>query len=180
MSRMTSNTVKNRIRDLKGSGVSYAEIARSLGVNRSTVMRWAKGQTRPTLSKNQREKIYRKWRKAPKSLRNSGANVSLDEYFKRVWYDSNGLNLPLNYRPIPNYDFPNQASVRVLAVFNASIVDEGGFSKDEYAFQITLNPNQNIALAVQNKFFDWFNKAQTSFTRILRVERERVLLQWLK
>ena len=52
-----SGRVQERISELNYSGFSNAEIARRMGVNRSTVGRWGKGQTVP--SEAHRRALYR-------------------------------------------------------------------------------------------------------------------------
>lgn len=185
---MANRTVQNRLKDLRAEGKSYAQIGRELGVSRSLVSRWAKGTRKP--SKKKREAIYRRWRKQDKRLRNKGATVNLTSYFRRVWFENGLIQLPLNYRNIPPYDFPNNAPVRVLVVFRELILLNGDgdiqdFGK-EPSIQETLSPNEDIAQAVERKFDEYVEQITKptnlggSGLRLLRVEIDRVLLQWLK
>lgn len=185
---MANRTVQNRLKDLRAEGVSYAQIGRDLGVSRSLVSRWAKGERTP--SRNKRESIYRRWRKLDKRLRNKGATVNLTSYFRRVWVKNGVIQTPLNYRNIPSYDFPNNAGVRILVVFREIIVLNAiGEIQDfgeEPSIQTTLSPNQDIAQAVEQRFDEYVE--QITFPTdvggsglvLVKVEIDRVLLQWLK
>lgn len=175
---MSNRTVQNRLKDLRAEGKSYAQIGRELGVSRSLVSKWAKGTRSP--SKKKREAIYRRWRKQDKRLRNAGGVVDLSSYFRRLWYSNGVLNLPLNYRNIPPYSFPINAPVRLLIVFNAEYTDEGGFNNSEFVLEASISSNEDIGTIVEARFLEWFEKAQTSFLRVLKVMRSRIILQWMK
>mgnify|MGYP003645349162 FL=1 len=45
---------------------------------------------------------------------------------------------------------------------------------------VTLEPNGNIAAAVQDSFEEWIIKAQNSFRQLLKVTKQAVLIRWLR
>ena len=106
---MSNRTVQARLKDLKAQGLSYAQLGRELGVSRSLVSRWASGERTP--SPKARRSIYGRWRRREKRLRNPGARVDLSGYFRRVWFQNGSIQSPLNYRNVPNYEFPSTAAV---------------------------------------------------------------------
>lgn len=170
-------TVSLRIKDIRRSGVSQREIADRLGVNVSTVRRW-ENQER-TANRRSREAIYRLWRRTPKRLGAPGARVDLTGYFKRVWFDGR-INTPLNFRPVPSYDFPDSAPVVVTWRVMAEWIDAGGSSGDEVTVNVNVGPGADLAGAVEDSFTAWVSKAQRSFTQLLKATMEAVVLRWLK
>ena len=174
---MSNRTLQARLRDLRASGKSYAQLGRELGVDRSTVSRWASGKRTP--SRNVREKVYRRWRKSEKSLRNPGAVVDLSNYFRRVWYDD-GPIVPLAYRNVPPYSWPSNAPVIVTARFVMTVNDVGGLEELDGSLNVNVSSNGDIGTAVEEQFLEFIVKAQTSFKRILKVVREAVVLRWMK
>lgn len=174
---MANRTLQSRLKDLRAEGLSYAELGRQLGVDRSTVSRWASGKRQP--SAKVRRRIYERWRRRDKRLRNPGAVVDLSGYFRRVWYDERPI-LPIAYRKVPPYDFPASAAVVATARYTMTFIDVGGLEESEGSFNITIGPNEDIGRAVQDRFLEFVEKAQTSFRRLLKVRREVVILRWLK
>lgn len=174
---MSNRTLQSRLKDLRAEGLSYADLARQLGVDRSTVSRWASGKRTPPA--NVRERVYSRWRRRDKRLRNAGAVVDLSAYFRRIWFDG-APNLPLAYRRVPLYDFPASAAVVVTSRFTLEFIDVGGFESNEGSFNVTIEPNQDIGAAVEERFLEFVLKAQTSFRRLLKVRMEAVVLRWLK
>jgi len=174
---MANKTLQARLRDLKAGGLSYAELGRQLGVDRSTVSRWASGKRTPP--PKVRRRIYGRWRRTEKRLRNPGAVVDLSGYFRRVWFQD-GPRLPLAYRNVPPYSFPSTAPVVVTARYIMTFIDVGGLEESEGSFNVTLEPNQDIGQAVEQRFLEFVEKAQTSFRRLLKVVRQAVVLRWLK
>lgn len=174
---MGNRTLQARLKDLRAGGLSYAELARQLGVDRSTISRYASGKRNAPA--DVREKIYRRWRRTDKTLRNPGAVVDLSNYFRRIWFDGTP-NLPLAYRNVPPYGFPPSAPVVITSRFTFEIIDVGGFEKNEGSFNVNIEPNGDIGEAVQTRFLEFVEKAQTSFKRLLKVRREAVVIRWLK
>ena len=169
--------IRARLKDLQDSYGSYAELARSMGVNRSTVARWAAGTRKP--SKRDRNRINDRWRRSSKKLRKEGAVVDISSYFRNLWYDGR-VNSPLNFRNIPAWDFPNDAAVKVTWKVTAEIIDVGGFEVLDVVRNVTLEPKGNIAAAVQDSFEEWIIKAQNSFRQLLKVTKQAVLIRWLR
>ena len=170
--------IRSRLRDLQDSYGSYAALARSMGVNRSTVARWASGVRKP--SKRDRRRINDRWRRSSKRLRNEGAVVNISSYFKRIWYDNGQIKSPLNYRNVPNWSFPNSAPVVVTWKVKADIVDVGGFETLDVVRNVAISPTDSIAQAVQESFEGFVEKSKTSFRDLIKVVRDQVLIRWLK
>ena len=169
--------IRSRLKDLQDSYGSYAELARSMGVNRSTVARWASGSRKP--SKRDRNRINDRWRRSSKKLRKEGAVVDISSYFRKLWYNGR-VNSPLNFRNIPSWDFPNDAGVVITWKVTAEIVDVGGFEVLDVVRNVPIEPKGNIAAAVQDSFEEWVGKAQTSFRELLKVTKQAVLIRWLR
>ena len=175
---MSNRTLQNRLRDLRAQGLSYAQLARELGVDRSTVSRWAAGKRTPDA--RTRERIYGRWRRRDKTLRNPGARVDLSGYFRRVWFENGAIASPLNYRNVPPYGFPSSAAVVLTIRFTATISDIGGIENLETTINETYSPNGDVASIVETRFSQYVEKAATSFRQLLKVRREAVVLRWLK
>lgn len=174
---MSNRTLQARLRDLKAQGKSYAQLGRELGVDRSTVSRWASGKRTPP--SNVREKVYGRWRRSEKRLRNPGAVVDLSSYFRRLWFDD-GPIVPLAYRNVPSYSWPSNAPVIVTTRFMMKVSDVGGLEELEGSLNINVVPNGDIGSAVEEQFLEFIVKAQTSFQRVLNVVKEAVVLRWMK
>jgi len=170
--------IRSRLRDLQDAYGSYAALARSMGVNRSTVARWASGSRRP--SKRDRRRINERWRRSDKRLRNEGAVVNISSYFKRIWYDNGQIKTPLNYRRVPTWDFPNSAPVVITWKVKAEIVDVGGFETLDVVRNVPISSTESIAQAVEESFEEFVEKSKTSFRDLLKVVRDQVLIRWLK
>lgn len=175
---MANRTLQNRLKDLRAQGLSYAQLARELGVDRSTVSRWASGKRTPDA--RTRERVYGRWRRRDKTLRNPGARVDLSSYFRRIWYENGAIQAPLNYRTIPPYGFPSSAAVVLTLRFSATISDVGGIETLETTINETYAPGGDIGAIVESRFADYVSKAATSFRQLLKVRREAVVLRWLK
>lgn len=103
---------RRQIIDLNISGLTDAEIARRIGVNRSTVGRWRKGQTEPR--KNRGGGLTRLWKRTDKAL-GEGGTVNLSSFFRRVWVQNGEAQLPLTIQPLPTYSWPTNAPVSIVA-----------------------------------------------------------------
>lgn len=170
-------TVSSRIKDIRRSGVTQRELADRLGVNVSTVRRWENKER--TANRRSREALYGIWKRTPKTLGAEGARVDLTPFFKRVWFDGR-VNLPLNFRPVPSYQFPDSAPVVVTWRVKAEWIDAGGSGGDVVTVNVNVGPGADIARTVEESFIDWANKAQRSFTQLLSAIMEAVVLRWLK
>ena len=177
---MSNRTLQNRLRDLRAQGLSYAQLARELGVDRSTVSRWAAGKRTPDA--RTRERVYGRWRRRDKTLRNPGARVDLSGYFRRVWFENGSIATPFNYRNVPPYGFPNNAGVVITVRFELTLVDEGGINKQEAALNMNYPPNGDIAQIVDARFQEYFNKWLTDYKEgtLLKFVMRAVVLRWLK
>lgn len=114
---------RRQIIDLNISGLSDAEIGRRLGVNRSTVGRWRKGQTSPRKG-GKGGNLTRLWKRTDKAL-GEGGTVNLTSFFRRVWVQDGEAQLPLTIQPLPTYSFPPNAPVYMLAIFSDWILQTG-------------------------------------------------------
>jgi hypothetical protein len=112
---------RRQIIDLNISGLSDAEIGRRIGVNRSTVGRWRKGETKPRKG-GKGGRLTRLWKRTDKVL-GQGGTVNLTSFFRRIWVKDGEPQLPLTIQTLPTYQFPNNAPVYVLAKFSDWIVD---------------------------------------------------------
>ena len=175
---MSNRTVQARLKDLKAQGLSYAQLGRELGVSRSLVSRWASGERTP--SPKARRSIYGRWRRREKRLRNPGARVDLSGYFRRLWFQNGSLQSPLNYRNVPDYEFPSSAAVVLTIRFTATISDIGGIEELETTINETVSPGGDLASLVQSRFESYVEKAANSFRQLLKVRRDAVVLRWLK
>lgn len=173
-------TVSLRIKDIRRSGVSQREIADRLGVNVSTVRRW-ENQER-TANRQSREAIYRLWRRTPKRLGVPGAVVNLSEYFKRVWFDENGVNLPLNYRPVPTYEWPTVGAPVTLTVFGEAETtgEQGGEEWIDANMTVRgLRSGDDLAAAVERRFLEYVETLNRRYkVQLLKYTMKRVLLRW--
>ena len=186
---MANKTLQARLRDLKAGGLSYAELGRQLGVDRSTVSRWASGKRTP--DRRTRERVYGRWRRSDKRLRNPGAVVDLSGYFRRVWFDYPNAFRPYNYRSVPRYNFPNNAAVVVTVRFEITIADDGGIGTTEGTLSPNVPPNGDIAQIVGDRFDAYINewvegvdprtgKRKYPEGALLKIVRQSVVLRWLK
>lgn len=127
---------RRQIIDLNISGLSDAEIARRLGVNRSTVGRWRKGQTSPRKG-GKGGNLTRLWKRTDKAL-GEGGTVNLTSFFRRVWVQDGEAQLPLTIQPLPTYSFPPNAPVYMLAIFSDWILETGENWPDK-VLRVNLN-----------------------------------------
>jgi len=114
---------RRQITDLNISGLSDAEIGRRIGVNRSTVGRWRKGETEPRKG-GKGGRLTRLWKRTDKDL-GEGGTVNLTSFFRRIWVKDGEPQLPLTIQPLPTYQYPNNAPVYMLAIFSDWIIETG-------------------------------------------------------
>jgi len=114
-----------QIADLNASGISDAEIARRIGVNRSTIGRWRKGEVSPK-KRGKGGRLTRLWNRSDKVI-GAGGTVNLTSFFRRVWVKDGQPILPLAIKPLPTYSWPANAPVSIMAKFDSWIhkVDGG-------------------------------------------------------
>jgi hypothetical protein len=127
---------RRQIIDLNISGLSDAEIGRRLGVNRSTVGRWRKGQTSPRKG-GKGGNLTRLWKRTDKAL-GEGGTVNLTSFFRRVWVQDGEAQLPLTIQPLPTYSFPPNAPAYMLAIFSDWILETGENWPDK-VLRVNLN-----------------------------------------
>ena len=127
---------RRQITDLNISGLSDAEIGRRLGVNRSTVGRWRKGQTSPRKG-GKGGNLTRLWKRTDKAL-GEGGTVNLTSFFRRVWVQDGEAQLPLTIQPLPTNSFPPNAPVYMLAIFSDWILETGENWPDK-VLRVNLN-----------------------------------------
>tara|TARA_R100000734_G_C3286217_1_gene78874 strand:+ start:200 stop:733 length:534 start_codon:yes stop_codon:yes gene_type:complete len=177
---MSNRTVQARLKDLKAQGLSYAQLARELKVSRSLVSRWASGERTP--SSKAKRSIYGRWRRIDKRLRNPGARVDLSGYFRKVWFKDGVVFKPFNYRNVPPYNFPNNAAVVITVRFELTLADEGGINKQEASININYAPNGDIAIAIDERFDEYFRKWIEDYQEgtLIKFVRKAVVLRWLK
>jgi len=173
-----ARTVSTRISDLRRSGLTQRAIADRFGVSRETVRRWERGTQVP--DRRTRERVYGAWRRSEKRLGKEGARVDLTPYFRRLWFGEGGVQSPLAFRPVPRYTFPNSAAVVATYRLDAEWIDAGGQVSDAVVVNVSVGPNQDLGAAVEASFIDWANKAQRSFTQLIKVQMVAVVLRWLK
>ena len=114
---------RRQIADLNASGFTNADIAREINRNRSTVGRWAEGQTSPR--KGTGGALTRLWKRVAKVL-GPGGTVNLTSFFRRVWVLDKQAILPLAIESLPTYSWPPNAAVSISAHFSDWVVDYGG------------------------------------------------------
>jgi len=174
-----SQTVSSRVWDLRRSGLSQQQIADRLGISRRSVRDYADRRRVP--SRKVRERLYRLWRGSEKVLGRPGAVVNLTGYFRRKWFGEGGVNLPLNYRPVPSYTWPETgAPVDLIIYGTAEWIDEGGLNVEpETTFKARgLRPGDDLAAKVEERFLEWLEKARSSFSQVLSFVMDRVFLRW--
>jgi len=128
--------VRRQITDLRISGLTDAEISREIGVNRSTVGRWRKGETEPRKG-GKSGNLTRLWKRTDKAL-GEGGTVNMTSFFRRVWVQDGEAQLPLTVEPLPTYSFPTNAPVYMLAIFSDWILDTGENWPDK-VLRVNLN-----------------------------------------
>ena len=72
---------RRQIRDLNAAGLSNAEIARQIGVNRSQITRYKKGETSPRKGGKGRKLTYL-WKRTQKTIGKGGV-VNFASFFSR-------------------------------------------------------------------------------------------------
>tara|TARA_R100000734_G_C3314586_1_gene106212 strand:+ start:260 stop:823 length:564 start_codon:yes stop_codon:yes gene_type:complete len=131
MARETrSERAIRQIADLNASGISDAEIARRIGVNRSTIGRWRKGEVSPK-KRGKGGRLTRLWNRSDKVI-GAGGTVNLTSFFRRVWVKDGEPILPLAIKPLPTYSWPQNAPVSIIANFSSWIHEVDG-GQVEYA-----------------------------------------------
>ncbi len=142
---------RRQILDLNISGLSDAEIGRRIGVNRSTVGRWRKGETEPRKG-GKGGNLTRLWKRSDKAL-GEGGTVNLTSFFRRVWVQDGEARLPLTIQPLPTYSFPTNAPVYMLAIFSDWILETGENWPDK-VLRVNLNLGENGGDKITNALLD--------------------------
>ena len=136
-----SGRVQAKIADLHYSGFTDAEIGRRLGVNRSTVGRWGKGQTIPTDA--HRRALYGLFRRAA-FPRDITSRVVREVITNGVWHDPPLFIQPVSTGRIPM--FVNRKRVYGgYVVINAFMqYEDGEATYYTTTIQRRLEPNQKL------------------------------------
>tara|TARA_R110002012_G_scaffold119092_2_gene268070 strand:- start:318 stop:851 length:534 start_codon:yes stop_codon:yes gene_type:complete len=142
---------RRQILDLNISGLTDAEIARNLGVNRSTVGRWRKGQTSPRKG-GKGGNLTRLWKRTDKAL-GEGGTVNLTSFFRRVWVQDGEAQLPLTIQPLPTYSFPPNAPVYMLAIFS-DWINSLGENWGDKVLRVNLNLGETGGDKITTALFD--------------------------
>lgn len=166
---------RRQITDLNISGLSDAEIGRRLGVNRSTVGRWRKGQTSPRKG-GKGGNLTRLWKRTDKAL-GEGGTVNLTSFFRRVWVQDGEAQLPLTIQPLPTYSFPPNAPVFMLAKFSDWILETGENWPDK-SLRANLNLGETGGDKITTALIDAM-LAQSNYP-LIYARMDFVLLTWGK
>ena len=166
---------RRQILDLNISGLSDAEIGRRIGVNRSTVGRWRKGETEPRKG-GKGGNLTRLWKRTDKAL-GEGGTVNLTSFFRRVWVQDGEAQLPLTIQPLPTYSFPTNAPVFMLAKFSDWILETGENWPDK-SLRTNLNLGETGGDKITNALLDAM-AAQANYP-LIYARIDFVLLSWGK
>ena len=120
-----SGRVQNKIDDLHYSGFTDAEIGRRLGVNRSTVGRWGKGQTIPTDA--HRRALYGLFRRAA-FPRDITSQVEKEIIKNGVYHDPPLFIQPVSQGRVPKY-YKRKKVYGAYVVVNVQIDYKDGLTK---------------------------------------------------
>ena len=162
---------RRQILDLNISGLTDAEIARNLGVNRSTVGRWRKGQTSPRKG-GKGGNLTRLWKRTDKAL-GEGGRVNLSSFFRRVWVLKGEAQLPLTLGTPPTYSWPPTAAVWITAYFSDWVLSNGQNWNDvdtEKSLKVDLALGENGAAGLESALLEAMAKLVTSKGDDFRVE----------
>lgn len=175
---------RRQILDLNISGLSDAQIARDLGVNRSTVGRWRKGQTSPKKG-GKGGKLTRLWKRTDKRL-GEGGTVNLTSFYRRVWVSKGQPQLPLALETPPTYSWPANAPVSIMATFSSWIhrYPEGEVDFAPKVLSSTFRDSESLSRGSngESALTDALIQAMTSTQNypLIYAEMSAVLLKWGK
>jgi transcriptional regulator with XRE-family HTH domain len=135
---------RRQIQDLNVSGLTDAQIARDLGVNRSTVGRWRKGETSPRKG-GKGGKLTRLWKRTDKRL-GEGGTVNLTSFYRRIWVEKGEPQLPLALETPPTYSWPPNAPVSIMATFSDWVFQypEGDVNVRDKVLSSTFGGSDNL------------------------------------
>lgn len=154
---------RRQIMDLNISGLSNAEIARQIGVNRSQLTRWRSGQTSPRKG-GKGGNLTRLWNRTNKVL-GEGGRVNLSSFFRRVWVYKGEAQLPLTISTPPSYSWPPTAAVWITAYFSDWVLTNGQNWNDvdtEKSLKVDLSLGENGASGLEDALLAAMNKLVTS------------------
>lgn len=174
---------RRQIRDLNAAGLSNAEIARRIGVNRSQITRYKKGETSPRKGGKGRKLTYL-WKQTQKTIGKGGV-VDLTSFFRRVWVDNYEPILPLAIEPLPTYTWPNNAPVSIQANFSEWIVEVDGVEQnrpDQILSSNFMSSQQFEAgttgeALLRNELFAYIER-NNNYLRLKRAVMSNVLIRW--
>jgi len=174
---------RRQIRDLNAAGLSNAEIARRIGVNRSQITRYKKGETSPRKGGKGRKLTYL-WKRTQKTIGKGGV-VDLTSFFRRVWVNNYEPILPLAIEPLPSYTWPNNAPVSIQANFSEWIVEVDGIEQNRPDMILSSNfmSSQQFEAGttgealLQNELFTYIER-NSNYLRLKRAVMSSVLIRW--
>ena len=179
---------RRQIRDLNAAGLSNAEIARQMGVNRSQITRYKKGETSPRKGGKGRN-LTLLWKRTQKTIGKGGV-VNLTSFFRRVWVKDYEPILPLAIEPLPTYSWPRNAPVSIQANFKDWIVvitEEDGTEIEQNRPDQILSSNfmeadqfqpNTTGEALLQKELEAYIARHGSYLRLKRAVMSDVLIRW--
>ena len=172
---------RRQITDLNISGLSNAEIARQIGVNRSQLTRWRSGQTSPRKG-GKGGNLTRLWNRTNKVL-GEGGTVDLSSFFRRVWVKDSEAILPLNIKTLPTYNWPPNAPVSIMAKMSVWQLESGPNWNDKilssnFSGSLSLSHNSNGLIEITDALLTALS--QMVYDPIKYAVMDFVLLKWGK
>ena len=175
---------RRQIRDLNAAGLSNAEIARQMGVNRSQITRYKKGETSPRKGGKGRN-LTLLWKRTQKTIGKGGV-VNLTSFFRRVWVKNYEPILPLAIEPLPTYSWPRNAPVSIQANFSDWVLIVDGIGEVNYKDQIlSSNFRESESMVsgatgeglLEQMLFDYIEKTKR-YQKLKYARMSQVLLRW--
>jgi len=175
---------RRQIRDLNAAGLSNAEIARRIGVNRSQITRYKKGETSPRKGGKGRN-LTLLWKRTQKVI-GQGGTVNLTSFFRRIWVKDGEPILPLAIEPIPTYSWPTNAPISIVATFSDWILDIDGIGQVNYPDQIlssTFRESDSMSLGdtgegqLESALLEYIDRTK-NYQKLLLARMSQVILRW--
>jgi len=167
---------RRQLKDLRASGFSDAEIANSLGLNRSTVFRTRTGRTEPAKGGYGRRLtfLYNRVNRNVGLTLGEGGIVNLTGLFRRIWVQGGDIQTPLNLDPVPNYQFPNNAPVWVNAYFSEWRLNNGenySTKYEEKSLKCELTQGQDIPTSLESCLSDAMSRIEGSRNNDIKLDK---------
>ena len=175
---------RRQIRDLNAAGLSNAEIARQIGVNRSQITRYKKGETSPRKGGKGRN-LTLLWKRTQKTIGKGGV-VNLTSFFRRVWVRNYEPILPLAIEPLPTYSWPRNAPVSIQANFSKWIVVLNGEEQNRKDQILSSNfmasdqfqPNTTGEALLESLLLEYINRVKQYDGKLKEAVMSDVLIRW--